>query len=295
MTRYVDERRGSFGVEPIRRVLEVPVSTYYARRSREPSRRELRDRELIAEIHAARGGYRRVYGVRKTWKELRRRGVEVGRDRVARLMRAEGLEGVRRGRKKRTTIPDEAALERARDLLQRDFSATRPNEKWVADVTYLRTWQGFCYLAFILDCFSRMIVGWQLATHLRTELAMDALEMANGLRHPSAALIAHTDRGSQYTSLAYTDRLDELGIAPSVGSKGDALDNAMAEAWVATFKSEFVDGRRFSSYEQAEHETLHWIGFYNEERLHEALGDLPPAEYEMINYRRGNTPIVSAT
>jgi transposase InsO family protein len=147
-------------------------------------------------------------------------------------------------------------------------------------VTYLRTWQGFCYLAFILDCFSRMIVGWQLATHLRTELVLDALEMANGLRQPDDGLIAHSDRGSQYTSLRYTDRLDELGIAPSVGSRGDAYDNAMAEAWVATFKSELVDGRRFPSFEHAEHGALAWIGFYNDERLHEELGDVPPAEYE---------------
>ena len=276
----MDEHRDRFGVEPVCRVLQVAVSTYYARRKRKPSRRELRDRELIREIHAARTGYRRVYGVRKTWKELRRRGVCVGRDRVARLMRDEGLEGVRRGKRKRTTIPDEAAAERARDLIQRDFTATRPNEKWVADVTYVRTWQGFCYLAFILDCFSRAIVGWQLQTHLRTELVLDALEMANGLRRPGDGLIAHTDRGSQYTSIAYTGRLDELGIAPSVGSRGDALDNAMAEAWVATFKSELVDGRRFGSFEHAEHETLHWISFYNAERLHEELGDVPPAEYE---------------
>jgi len=294
VTRYVEERRETFGVEPICRAIGVPVSTHYARRSRKPSRRALEDRTLIAEIHAAREGYRRVYGVRKTWKELKRRDVEVGRDRVARLMRAEGLEGVRRGKKRRTTIPDEAALEKARDLLQRDFTATRPNEKWVADITYLRTWNGFCYLAFILDCYSRMIVGWQLATHLRTELVMDALEMATGLRQPEGGLIAHTDRGSQYTSLAYTDRLDELGAAPSVGSRGDAYDNAMAEAWVATFKTELVDGRRFGSYEYAEHETLHWIGFYNEQRLHEELGDLPPVEYEEINYKKDNTATMSA-
>ena len=276
----MDEHRDRFGVEPVCRVLQVAVSTYYARRSRKPSRRELRDRELVAEIHAARAGYRRVYGVRKTWKQLRRQGVDVGRDRVARLMRAEGLEGVRRGKKRRTTIPDEAAAERARDVLQRDFSATAPNEKWVADITYLRTWSGFIYLAFILDCYSRMIVGWQLATHLRTELVMDALEMANGLRRPEEGLIAHTDRGSQYTSLRYTDRLDELGIAPSVGSRGDAFDNAMAEAFVATFKSELVDGLRFGSFEHTEHETLAWISFYNNDRLHEELGDVPPAEYE---------------
>jgi transposase InsO family protein len=210
-------------------------------------------------------------------------------------MRQEGLEGTRRGKKKRTTIPGEAAVERARDLLQRDFTATRPNQKWVADVTYLRTWNGFLYLAFILDCYSRMIVGWQLATHLRTELVMDALEMANHLRQPTGGLIAHSDRGSQYTSLAYTDRLDELGAAPSVGSRGDAFDNAMAEAWIATFKTELVDGRRFPSYEHAEHETLHWIGFYNEQRLHEELGDVPPAEYEQLHYKTDNTPIVATT
>jgi transposase InsO family protein len=197
VTRYVEERRDAFGVEPICRAIGVAVSTYYARRSRKPSRRALADRELVEQIHAAREGYRRVYGVRKTWRELRRREVEVGRDRVGRLMRQEGLEGVRRGKKKRTTIPDETAVERARDLLQRDFTANRPNEKWVADLTYLRTWNGFVYLAFILDCYSRVIVGWQLATHLRTDLVLDALEMANGLRRPEPGLIAHTDRGSR--------------------------------------------------------------------------------------------------
>ncbi len=294
MSRYVEERREVFGVEPICAAIGVPVSTYYARRSRKPSRRALEDAKLVAEIYAARDGYRCVYGVRKTWKELNRRGVEVGRDHVARLMRQEGLEGVRRGKKRRTTIADETALERARDLLQRDFTATRPNEKWVADITYIRTWSGFVYLAFILDCYSRMIVGWQLATHLRTDLVLDALEMANGLRRPAPGLIAHADRGSQYTSIRYTDRLDELGAAPSVGSKGDAYDNAMAEAWVATFKTELVDGRRFPSFEHVEHETLHWIGFYNDERLHEELGDLPPAEYEELNINNDNSRTLAA-
>jgi transposase InsO family protein len=209
-------------------------------------------------------------------------------------MRSEGLEGIRRGRKIRTTRPDESAIERARDLIQRDFSATRPNEKWVSDITYLRTWQGFFYVAFVLDCFSRKIVGWQIATHLRSELVLDALEMANGLRRPQGELIAHSDRGSQYTSLAYTDRLDELGIAPSVGSRGDAYDNAMAEAWVASFKAELVQGRRFPSFEHAEHGVAAWIGFYNDERLHEELGDLPPAEYEEIfNLKNGCSAAVA--
>jgi transposase InsO family protein len=299
VTAYVEERRDVFGVEPICRALGVPVSTHYARRSRKPSRRQLTDLELLVQIEAARTGYRRVYGARKTWLELRRRRVDVGRDQVARVMRQHGIEGKLRGRKRRTTIPDEAAIERARDLLQRDFSATRPNQKWVCDLTYLRTWNGFLYLAFVLDCYSRMIVGWQLATHMRTELVLDALEMANGLRRPGAGLIAHSDRGSQYTSIRYTDRLDELGADPSVGSKGDAYDNAMAEAWVATFKSELVDGRRFPSFEHAEHEVLHWIGFYNGERLHEALGDVPPSEYEAehhrLNIKTDNSPMLSAT
>jgi putative transposase len=294
VSRYVEARREVFGVEPICRAVGVPVSTYYARRSRKPSHRAIEDERLVEQIYAAREGYRSVYGVRKTWKELRRRDVEVGRDHVARLMRQEGLEGVRRGKKRRTTVVDEAALERARDLLQRDFAASRPNEKWVADITYVRSWNGFAYLAFILDCYSRVIVGWQLASHLRTDLVLDALEMANGLRRPAAGLIAHTDRGSQYTSIRYTDRLDEIGAAPSVGSKGDAYDNAMAEAWVATYKSELVEGRRFASYEHVEHETLHWIGFYNEERLHEELGDLPPAEYEELNIKKTNSRTLAA-
>ena len=296
MSRYIEQRQGVFGVEPICRVLGVPVSTHYARRSRKPSRRELADRELLVEIEQARSGRRCVYGARKTWKELRRRGVEVGRDRVARVMRQHGLEGKLRGRKRRTTVPDEAAVELARDLLQRDFTATRPNEKWVCDLTYVRTWSSFVYRAFILDCYSRKIVGWQLARHMRAELVLDALEMAKGLRRPEAGLIAHSDRGSQYTSIRYSERLEEIGAAPSVGSKGDAYDNAMAEAWVATFKSELVDGRRFPSFEHAEHELLHWIGFYNGERLHEALGDVPPAEYEEMNtYKTDNSELVAFT
>jgi transposase InsO family protein len=294
VTAYVQERRERFGVEPICRALELPLSSFYARRTRVPSRRQLEDEQLLVEIEAARSGYRRVYGARKTWKELRRRGVDAGRDRVARVMRQNGLEGKRRGGKKRTTIPDEPPLARARDLVQRDFSATRPNEKWVCDLTYIRTWNGFVYLAFILDCYSRMIVGWQLATHMRTELVLDALEMANALRQPERGLIAHADRGSQYTSIRYTERLDELGLRPSTGTVGDALDNAMAEAWVASFKSELVDGRTFPSYEHAEHETLQWISFYNNERLHEALDDLPPAEFEEMNYKKDNTPTLSA-
>ncbi len=224
MTRYIEQRRGVLGVEPVFRVLDVPVSTFYARRSRVPSRRELEHRQLLVEVEAARVGYRRAYGARKTWKELRRRGINVGRDRVARVMHRAGLEGKRRGAKKRTTIADETALERARDLLQRDFAAGRPNEKWVCDITYLRTWSGFVYVAFLLDCFSRMIVGWQLATHMCTDLVLDALEMANGLRRPDAGLIAHSDRGSQHTSIRYTDRARRARRRALGQSRGDAYD-----------------------------------------------------------------------
>ena len=283
MTAYIESRRVVFGVEPVCRALGVATSTHYARLSRPPSRRAIRDAELVTKIHAAREGYRGVYGVRKTWKELRRRSVtDAGRERVARLMRAEGLYGVVRGRKRRTTTPDESARDRARDLVNRDFTASHPDQLWVADLTYVRTWQGFAYLAFILDVYARMLVGWQLATHMRSGLVVDALEMAVGLRQPAqGGLVAHTDRGSQYTSLHYTDRLDEHGIAPSVGSRGDAYDNAMAEAWVATYKTELVQGRLLS-FEHLEHETLRWISFYNHDRLHEELGDLPPSEYEQL-------------
>jgi transposase InsO family protein len=196
VTRYIEAHRARFGVEPICRTLAVAPSTYYAQRNRPPSARALADAELLEEIHAARAGFRAAYGARRTWAELGRRGIEVGRDRVARLMRAAGLEGVRRGRRVRTTTPEPAA-ERARDLVERRFAAPGPNRLWVADLTYLRTYAGFLYLAFILDVFARRVVGWQIAAHMRTELPLDALEMAVALRRPPAGLIAHTDRGSQ--------------------------------------------------------------------------------------------------
>lgn len=282
MTAYIESRRSVFGVEPICRALGVATSTHYARLARPPSARAIRDAELVEEILAARAGYRSRYGVRKTWKQLRRNGItDAGRERVARLMRQEGVRGVQRGRRPRTTRRDESITARAEDLVNRDFTANRPNQLWVADLTYVRTWQGFAYLAFILDVYSRMICGWQLATHMRSDLVVDALEMAVGLRQPQAGLVAHTDRGSQYTSLHYTDHLDDHGIAPSLGSRGDAYDNAMAEAWVATYKSELVQ-HRLLSYEHLEHETLQWISFYNHDRLHEELGDIPPVEYETI-------------
>ena len=279
MTRFIEKWRATAGVEFTCATIGCPVSTYYERRNREPCLRELQDRVLLLKIHEARAGYGRVYGVRKTWRKLLRMGIDVGRDRVARLMRREGLVGCLRG-KKRTTTPDETAADRARDLVQRRFEATEPNQLWVADFTYVRTFQGFAYVAFILDVHSRMIVGWQIATHMRAELVLDALEMANALRQPAPGLVAHSDRGSQYTSLVYTERLEEIEASPSVGSRGDAYDNAMAEAWVGTYKAELVDWLGRTSYQQLEQETMAWISFYNHERLHESLGDVPPAEFE---------------
>ena len=292
MTRVISTLAASFGVEPVCAELSVPVSTHYAqvRREREPSARQIDDARLIGQIRLAREGYRGVYGAERTWRELGRRGVVVGRDRVARLMREQGMAGVVRGRRHTTTIRDEALAARARDLVDRDFTATGPNQLWVADFTYLRSRQGFLYLAFILDVFSRMIVGWQLATHMRASLVVDALEMAAGLRRPPGGLIAHTDAGSQYTSVAYTERIHALGMQPSIGSVGDALDNAMAEAFVGTIKSELIQGRILASFEAAEHEILGWISFYNRERLHEELGHRPPDEFEALHHDEDPRP-----
>lgn len=292
MTRVIRTLAASFGVEPVCRELGVPVSTHYARlsREREPSARQVEDERLVGEIRRAREGYRAAYGAERTWHELSRRGVGVGRDRVARLMAERGMTGVIRGRRPTTTVRDQAAAARAADLVDRDFTADGPNQLWVADFTYLRSRQGFLYLVFILDVFSRMIVGWQLAGHMRASLVVDALEMAAGLRRPPGGLIAHTDAGSQYLSVAYTERLIAFGMQPSVGSVGDAYDNAMAEAFVGTIKSELIQGRILQSFEAAEHEILTWISFYNHGRLHAQLGYRPPAEFEALHHHQHQRP-----
>lgn len=225
MNRFIDIERHRFGVEPMCRVLEVSSSGYHARRTRPPSKRELEDRrllELIRQIHTENYG---VYGVRRMWKQLHRQGLRIGRCRVERLMKRAGLEGIHRRKRRFTTHGDPAAI-RPADLVDRHFEADRPNQLWVADLTYVRTYEGFVYAAFILDVFSRRIVGWQLTDHLKTDLALDALEMAVWQRRISAPLIHHSDRGSQYTSFRYTTRLADVGITASVGSVADAYDNA---------------------------------------------------------------------
>jgi putative transposase len=287
---FVDAHRDRFGVEPICRTLGIAPSTYYARKTRPPSKRAVEDGRLLERIRMVHEANYGAYGSRRVWKALRRQGVPVPRCRVERLMRTHGLRGAQPGRRRRwLTVADETAP-RPADLVERRFVAERPNQLWVCDLTYLKTREGFLYLAFVKDVFSRMIVGWQTATHLRTDLVLDALEMAVHLRRPAAGeLVHHTDRGSQYTSFRYTQRLADLGIAASVGSVADAYDNAMAESFVGTIKTELVRGRVFATRFEAEIAVVEYLGWFNHTRLHQALGDLPPAEFEALSPPRTET------
>ena len=284
MIRFIDEHRLRFGVEPICRVLQVAPSTYYASRTRPPSAREVRDgvlKEKIQQVHAAQFG---VYGVRKLWRQLRREGVTVARCTVERLMRTLALRGVVRGRRHRTTIPD-ATVSRPADLVRRDFRAGAPNRLWVADLTYVRTWAGFAYVAFIIDAYSRAIVGWHVSRSLHTELVLTALEHALWTRKgPFDGLVHHSDRGVQYLSIRYTERLADAGIVMSVGSRGDSYDNALAETVNGLYKAELVYRRGvWHGREDLELATLEWVDWYNHQRLFGPLGYLPPAEYEGID------------
>lgn len=296
MTEFVDTYRGQFGVEPICAVMEFPVSTYYATKKREnrPSDREIRDGELISLIRAAwedKKKGNRLYGAKKMWRQLRRDGVGVARCTVERLMRAEGLVGaVARRRRPRTTIPGDESR-RPRDLVERDFRAPAPNQLWVTDITYVElTGGGFCYAAFVIDVFSRAIVGWQVLDTLKTELALDALEMALWARKDrlSGALVHHGDRGVQYTSIRYSQRLVDAGIERSVGRKGDSYDNALAESVNALYKKEVIV--REDSWNIAAEVTLatsQWVFWYNNERLHSWCGDVPPMEFEEAFWQGG--------
>jgi putative transposase len=289
----IEEHGDRFGVEPICRVLEVSPSTYYARKTRPASARTQRDAELLDQIRRVHDGSGGVYGAHKVWKQLLRDGVTVARCTVERLMRAHGITGVIRGGKRRTTIVEPAAL-RPPDLVNRTFTATRPNALWVADLTYVRTWEGWVYVAFVLDVFSRAIVGWQSAGHLRTDLPLDALEMALYQRKPAPGeLIHHSDRGCQYTSIRYTGRLAEVGAVPSVGSVADSFDNAMAESLNATYKEELIHRQSWRTRADVEHATAAWVGWYNHTRLHTSIGDVPPLEYETAYYAAINTPRVA--
>lgn len=284
MTSYVDTHRSQHGVEPICRVLDFAPSTYWARCVRPPSDRALKDEWLGVEIERVFETNYSVYGARKVYKQLNREGITVARCTVERLMRTAGLEGARRGRKYRTTIPGDAAA-RPADLVDRKFTATRPNQLWVADLTYVRTWAGRCFVALVIDVFSRFIVGWALATHIKTELPLEALEMAIWRRDAALdGLVHHSDQGSQYTSIRYSERLDDAGIAPSVGSVGDAYDNALAETTIGLYKTELLKRKGpWRTPEQVELATLEWIDWWNHRRLHEAIGHVPPAEKEAMH------------
>ena len=285
MTAFIDERREEFGVEPICEMLPIAPSSYYAAKCRPPSARARRDEQLLSEIRRAYEASRRRYGPRKVWRQLKRQGTSVARCTVERLMRQEGLRGVVRGKKVFTTQSDETAP-RPDDLVERDFTAEAPNRLWVADLTYVRTWSGFVYVSFVFDVYSRFIVGWQAANNLRTDLALDALEMALWQRKGAGeSLVHHSDRGVQYLSIRYTERLEEAGIETSVGSRGDAYDNAMAESVIGLYKAEVIRHEGpWKGLDDVEFATLEWVDWFNHTRLLEPIGYVPPAEFEEAYY-----------
>jgi putative transposase len=273
---------------------QIAPSTYYAARSRGPSPRALRDEALTAQIERVHADNYGVYGARKVWRQLHREGTPVARCTVERLMRRAGLAGAVRGKTRRTTVPDATAA-RPADLLTRDFTAPAPNRRWVADITYVATWAGFVYVAFISDLFSRRIVGWRASTSLRADLALDALEHALWARQQDssgqpadlAGLVHHSDRGGQYLSIRYTERLAEVGAIASVGSVGDSYDNAAAESLIGLYKTELIRRRGpWRGIDHVELATLEWVDWFNTRRLHSACGHIPPTEYEQRHYRQ---------
>lgn len=301
MVDFIEEHRGSFGVEPICAMLPIAPATCYEhrRRRRDPERRparEKRDEMLCEKIRRVwTESFGGVYGARKVWRQLRREDIEVARCTVERLMRKMGLCGAVRGRAfKVTTISDEAA-EQPKDLVQREFRATRPDQLWVADLTYIATWAGFVYAAFVIDVFSRHIVGWRVSRSLRTGLALDALEQALSARPEHGGVVHHSDRGVQYLSIRYTDRLAEADIEASVGSIGDSYDNALAESVIGLYKTEVIERLGpWRSAEAVELATLDWVHWFNNRRLFEPLGHVPPVEFEVQYHRGQSTPAMGA-
>ncbi len=293
MVTYIDEYKSRFGVEPICKVLPIAPSTYYTHKAkhRDPDRRSeraKRDDELKPEIQRVWDENFGVYGVRKVWRQLQREGFDVARCTVARLMQTLGLQGVVRGRRIKTTIPGEAA-ERPLDRVNRDFNVSRPNALWVADLTYVATWRGFVYVAFVIDAFARRIVGWRVSSSLHADIALDALEQALYDRtvNEHTDLIHHSDRGVQYVSIRYADRLNEVGIEPSVGSVGDSYDNALAETINGLYKTEVIRRQGpWRNIEEVEFATLTWVDWFNHRRLFEPIGNVPPAEKEEAYYQQ---------
>jgi putative transposase len=287
MIAYIDANKDRFGVEPICQLLPIAPSTYHAAKRRLPSARALRDEKLKVDIRRVHGENFGVYGARKIWRQLHREGMIVARCTVERLMGELGLQGVRRGKPHRTTTPDQTTA-RPADLVERNFSATRPNQLWVADLTYVATWSGFVYVALVIDAFSRFLVGWQVSRSLRTDLALDALEMAIWRRQAQLeGLVHHSDRGGQYLSIRYTDRLAEAGAATSVGSRGDSYDNALAETIIGLYKTELIRRRGpWRGLDEVEYATLEWVDWFNHRRLLEPIGHVPPTEFEAAYHQR---------
>jgi putative transposase len=296
VSAYVHEHRERFGVEPICRTLGVSASAFYHRETGQRSARRLEDERLLGVIRDTHKKNYEAYGYRRTWKALLRAGEQVPRCQVQRLMRAEGIRGAkRRGKPWRTTTPDPQGARRP-DLVERDFTAERPNELWVADFSYLRCWEGVVFFSFVIDVYSRKVVGWQFASHMRTTLVLDALRMALSTRQrvEEVRLIHHSDRGSQYLAGDYTQTLEDNDVLGSVGSTGDAYDNAMAESFVDSFKTELITDRVWHSRSQLELAIVEYISWFNDSRLHENLGDQPPSEIEEL-YAEKTRPTITTS
>jgi putative transposase len=289
---FIDEHRGEFGVEPICTTLQVAPSTYYAAKRRElaPSARVVRDAVLMQVLMVLWVANRKVYGAHKLWKAARRAGHDIGRDQVARLMKIMEIEGISRQRRKVFTTRQDPDALRAPDLVNRNFRADRPDALWVTDLTYVPTHTGMAYVCFIVDAFSRRIVGWRVAANMKTDMVLDALEMARRSRgnRRLIGLVTHSDAGSQFTSVRFTERLDEIGARPSIGTVADSYDNALAETTNGLYKAECVFGpdapRPWEDVDELELATLSWVHWFNEDRLHGHCDDVPPAEFETAFY-----------
>ena len=299
MVTFIDEQREEYGVESICRQLPIAPATYYEHKACkiDPDRRSgrvKRDEYLCKEIERTWEENYQVYGARKVWRQLSREEINVARCTVERLMKSLGLQGARRGRSCKTTTSDAEDF-RPPDRVNRQFVAERPNQLWVADITHVATWSGFVYVAFVIDVFSRYIVGWRVANTMRTELVLDALEQALWSRHDTEGLIHHSDRGSQYLSIRYTDRLTEAGLNSSVGSVGDSYDNALAESINGLYKTEVIRRKGpWQNVEAVEYATLEWVDWFNNRRLFETIGNVPPTEFEMAYYQQLEESVVAA-
>jgi transposase InsO family protein len=291
MVSFIDDHRAKYGVESICTQLPIAPSVYYEQKAREadPVRvppRLRRDIVMSGQIRRIYQENFQVYGARKVWRQLRRDDIQVARCTVERLMRSLGLQGVRRGKRCRTTIPTTSA-DRPADLVQRQFKAIRPNQLWVADFTYVATWTGFVYVAFVIDVFARRVIGWRVSRSMQTDLVLDALEQALWSRSEIEGVVHHSDRGTQYLSIRYSDRLTDAGVEPSVGTTGDSYDNALAETIIGLYKAEVIHHRGpWRNIDEVEYATLEWVDWFNNRRLLEPIGNIPPVEFETAYYRQ---------